>query len=1044
MFNWMIDWSLRNRLVVLVVYGLLAVAAAVVFPRMTVDVFPEFAPPQVQVQTEAAGFSARDVELLVTRPIEAAIQGMPDVDQIRSTSSVGLSRVVVVFKPHIDVYRARVIAQERLQLVQSRLPSSVDAPQLMPLTSAISWLVKFALVDWSANPDPQALRSLVDWEFRNRLLAQPGVAEVVASGGGVKQYQILVDPQRLRSYGIPFSSVVTAAEQANTVAPGAFVFPSPDEEYFVRANGLVGDLRDIADTPVTSRDGVPIRIGDVADVKLGEEIKRGDAMMLGGNAIVATVSKQWGADTVETTRRIEVVLAELAKTLPPDVQLVPNVFRQVSSIERSMRNLREALLESSIIVALVMILFLARWRPTAISLIAIPASLTIGVLFLWLCGIGINALTLGGLIFAIGEVVDDAIIDVENILRRLREHRAAGATTPLIRVIYEGSREIRNSVVFATAIVAAAFLPIFFLTDIEGRIFAPMAIAYLAAVIGSLFVALSLVPVLSYYAIARSTHLSDHGVGFVARHLVERYRRLLSWSMGRARLMLAICLVGVVLSIGLLAFLGRSFMPTLAEGNLVIATTMMPGTSLEENLRVGRRIEEILSAIPEIATVAQRAGRSRLDEDAQPVNFSEFDVTLRDDVRDPERVLQTIRTQLADIPGVAINVSQFITHRMQEILSGVRAQVVVKIFGPDLDELSRKQDEVVKAVQGVTGITDLQAEPMVKVPGLDIRVDRQAAGLYGLSPGEVVRQVGQAFNGAAVSKVLESDRTYDLVVRLAEDSRKTIDDMRAFPLQNAQGATVPLRQVAQIVASLEPYQVNRDNGTRRGVVQWNLAGNDLDRTIREAQAAITEKVKLAPGYSIEFGGDYVGQQRATTNLLLSGVVTLAVIFALLLYAFRSLRHALLVMASMPFALIGGVFALALAGETLNVASIIGLIALLGVAARNSILLLSRYRVLVGKVEDAQAVAVQGATDRMLPIVMTSLTTTLAVIPLLIGDPVGKEFQRAVALTLFGGMLSSTLLNLFILPPIYGWMLRRWPEQADPEFADRPAAVGTSV
>ncbi|RUM95409.1 efflux RND transporter permease subunit [Pseudaminobacter arsenicus] len=1038
MFNWIIDWSLRNRLIVLIFYGLLAVAAIVVIPRMAIDVFPEFAPPQVQLQTEAPGFSAQDVELLVTRPIEAALQGMPNVDQIRSTSSVGLSRIVVVFETDVDVYRARVIAQERLQLVQSRLPAGVDAPQLMPLTSAISWLVKFALVDWSQNPDPLALRSLVDWEFRNRLLAQPGVAEVVASGGGVKQYQVLVDPLRLKSYGIPFSSVVAAAEQVNSVAPGAFVYPSADEEYFVRANGLVDGLQDIADTIVTSRDGVPVRISDVGEVKLGEEIKRGDAMMFGGDAIIATVSKQWGADTVETTQRIEVVLAEMAKSLPPDVQLVSNVFRQASSIERSMDNLRSALLESTAIVALVLILLLARWRPTVISLVAIPASLIIGILFLWLGGIGINALTLGGLIFAIGEVVDDSIIDVENILRRLREHRQSGATTPVISVVYEGSREIRNSVVFATLIVAAAFMPIFFLSDIEGRIFAPMAIAYLAAVVGSLFVALSLVPVLCYYGLARSSARSDHSMGRVARSLQRRYQALLTLSMGHTKLMLAIGVVGIVLSAGLLLSLGRSFMPALSEGNVVIATTMMPGTSLEENIRVGRRIEEILSTIPEIATVGQRAGRSRLDEDAQPVNFSEFDVTLLPEVQDPQRVLHEIRQRLSGIPGVAINVSQFITHRMQEILSGVRSQVVVKIYGPDFDELTEKQTEVMNAVQDLAGITDLQAEPMVRIPGLDIRVNRQAAGLYGFSPGEIVRQVGQAFNGVAVSRVLEADRTYDLVVRVAEANRKNIDEMREFPLQTAQGTTVPLRQVAELASSLEPYQINRDNGTRRAVVQWNVEGNDLNQTIHAAQEAITAKVKLAPGYSIEFGGDYVGQQRATYNLVLSGTATLVIIFALLLLAFKSLPHALLVMANIPFALVGGALALALAGETLNVASTIGLIALLGVAARNSILLISRYDTLTGisADEDARALAVHGATDRMLPILMTALTTCLAVIPLLIGDPVGKEFQRAVALTLFGGMISSTLLNLFLVPTIYASMVRRWPAQKSQGLAKR--------
>lgn len=1026
MFNWIIDWSLRNRLIVLIFYGLLAMATLVVIPKMTVDVFPEFAPPQVQVQTEASGFSAKDVELLVTRPLESVLQGMPDVEQIRSNSSVGLSRVIVVFKDRIDVYRARAIAQERLQMAQGRLPSGVNPPQMMPMTSAISWLVKFALVDWSPNPNPMALRSLVDWEFRNRLLAQEGVAEVVASGGSVKQFQILVDPAKLKSYGIPFSAVVTAAEQANAVWPGAFVNPSPDEEYFIRVNGLATSLTEIARTLVATREGVPVLLGDVAEVKLGEEIKRGDAMMLGGPAIVATVSKQWGADTIETTRRIDAVLADLAKTLPPGVELHSQVFRQASSIERSMKNLFEALLESALIVAFVLILLLARWRPTAISLIAIPASLTVGVLILWLGGIGLNALTLGGLIFAIGEVVDDAIIDVENILRRLRESRDRASASTALEIVYEGSREIRNSVVFATLIVVAAFLPIFFLSDIEGRIFAPMAIAYLAAVVGSLFVALSLVPVLSYYGMARASGAKASAMSPVARWLKDRYRAYLGRIIGYGRTLLAVCLLCAVLSVFLLLSLGRSFMPSMAEGNLVIATTMLPGTSLEENVRIGRKIEERLASIPQIASIAQRAGRSRLDEDAQPVNFSEFDVTLKPGVGDPRAVMTAIRLRLAEIQGINVNVSQFITHRMQEILSGVKAQVVVKIFGPDLDELVKKQAEVLAAVKPVADIADLQAEPMLQVPGLDIRVDRQAAARFGFTPGEVVRQIGQALNGAAVSRILEDDRTYDLVVRLNPESRAKVDDLQEIPLQSTSGTVVPLRQLATIAAALEPYQVNRDAGTRRSVVQWNVTGGDLNKSILAAQAAIAERVTLAPGYSIEFGGDYVGQQRATRNLLLSSIAALTIIFALLVLAFRSVWHAALVMASIPFALVGGVIALALAGQTLNVASSIGLIALIGIAARNSILLQSRYRMLESAaITDPEGIAIEGAADRMLPILMTAFATILAVIPLMIGDPVGKEFQSAVALTLFGGMLSSTLLNLLILPAAYAWFMRRW-------------------
>lgn len=1031
MFDWIIGWSLRNRVVVLLLYAVLSVAALFALGRMVIDVFPEFAPPQVQIQTEAPGFAARDVELLVTRPLEVALQGMPNVEQIRSNSSIGLSRITIVFDADTDIFHARVLAQERLQLARGTLPDSVRPPELMPVTSAISWLLKFALVDWSDQDRSYELRSLVDWEFRNRLLAQEGVASVVAVGGEVKQYQVQVDPAALMRLGLPFTRVLDAARDANSIAPAAFVFPTPEEEYFMRAEARVQSLADIGRSGLGMVQGSPLTLADVADVRFGGEIKRGDGQMYGGPAVIGTVSKLWGSDTLATTHRVEETLRELATTLPEGVELVANVFRQASFIERSIDNLEEALLHSSLIVALVLFLFLVRWRPTVISLIAIPTSLMMGVLVLWLLGIGLNALTLGGLVFAIGEVVDDAIIDVENILRRLRENRQTEQPRPTLEVVFEGSSEIRNSVVFATVIIVLTFLPVFFLSDIEGRVFAPLAIAYLAAVAGSLLVALTVVPVLCSYFFG-SRHAQEHvGLGAFATRLLEAYRRALGYTMARPRAMLGTALGAIVLGLALIFMLGRSFMPGFHEGNIVIAMTLMPGTSLEESLRIGRTVENLVGGMPEVAMVAQRAGRSRLDEDAQPVNFSEFDVTLKQDVRDVSAVMDVIRDQLAGIPGASINVSQFITHRMQEIMSGVRSQMVVKIYGPDLDMLAHLQQELFAAVQAVDGVVDLQAEPMVMVPGIDLRVDRDAATAYGLTPGEIVRQAGGALNGVVVSQVLEGDRAYDLYVRIDAAAREDLKALENLPLQTPTDAVVPLQAVARLQAVQEPYMINRDGGARRAVVQWNVAGgHDLSTVVADVREQVDKTMVLPTGYTLEYGGDWEGQQRALHDLLTAGGIAVLLVLAVMLRAFRALPLVGLVLSNLPFALVGGVLALVLAGENLNVSSLVGLIALFGIATRNSILLISRYQRVAarngGAAADEVALAVQGALDRMLPIAMTALTTALAVIPFLVGDPTGKELQRPLAIVLLGGMVSSTLLNLFVLPSGFAWALRRWP------------------
>lgn len=1026
MFNWVIGWSIRNRVAVVLLYVLLVIIAAFAAVRMKVDVFPEFAPPQVQIQTEAPGYSSRDVEVLVTRPIEVALQGAPNVEQIRSNSSVGLSRITIVFKWGVEIFRARQIIQERLQLAQSSLPASVNAPQLMPVTSAVSWLLKFALVDWSANFREHELRSLVDWDFRNRLLSQPGVASVTAVGGGVKQYQVMMDPLKMQKFGVTPEEVIQAGRSANAVAPGGFVYPSREEEYLVRVNGLVKNTSDLNSTVVAMRERQPILLEDVAEARFGSEIKRGDGQIYGSPAVVATVSKLWGADTLESTRRVEEVLKELAASLPKDVELIPNVFRQATFIESSVHNLKEALYTSCVIVAFVLLLFLMRWQPTVISLVAIPISLFAGVLILWLLDVGINALTLGGLVFAIGEVVDDAIIDVENIMRRLHENKRAAHPLSALEIVYEGSREIRNSVVFATLVVAIAFMPIFFLEGIEGRIFKPLAIAYLAAIASSLVVAITLVPVLCYYLMGRNSARLSLGASPVTGFLVAQYRRVLAPCLARpAWWMAGLLLVPLAVALWLVPGLGRSFMPSFHEGNIVVAATLLPGASLEESLRVGREVDKLVGSMPQVASIVQRAGRSPLDEDAQPVNFSEYDIALKPGTRNTTEVIHVIREKLASIPGMAVNVSQFITHRMSEIFSGVRAQVVVKIYGQDLAVLQAKQQQILDAVKGVPGVVDLQAEPMILVPVVDIKVDREKAATYGFTPAQIVSQAGQALNGIAVSKVLENDRSFDLYVRIDDKSRSNIEALGALPLSSPTGAMISLRDVARLEVVEEPYMINRDGGARRAIIQWNTDGRDLNSVVEEAKARIA-KVSLPPGYSAEIGGDYEGQQRATRNLLISGGAAIVLMAIVLYQAFRRWSATLLIMLNLPLALIGGVFALKLSGETVNVSSLIGMVALFGVATRNSILLMSRFQTLLLEQPGTPIaeIALHGALDRLLPILMTACAAALAVVPLMMGDPAGKELERPLAIVLLGGMATSTLLNLFVIPTLFNWTASR--------------------
>ncbi len=1020
MFPWIIQWSLRNRLLVTAAAVVLLIGGVFVLRRITLDVFPEFAPPQVVIQTEAPGLPPQDVEALITFPLESAINGTPGVATIRSRSTAGLSTIVVVFEWGTDIYTARQLVTERLQAVAGRLPPGTEPPVMLPITSAVAWLIKFALT--SDTVSLMELRTLCDWDIRNRLLAIPGVASVTCLGGDVKQYQVLLSAEKLLNYNVTVSEVLDAVRQANVTVPGGFLL-QPGQEYVVTGTGRITSLEDLKQTVVKEKEGTPILLKQVADVRFGPEVKRGDALFEGRPAVIGTVSKLFGADTLTVTYQVEEALKEIARTLPKGVELNTRVFRQGTFIESSVKNLRRALLEGAVVVSIVVIFFLFNLRASLITLTALPLSLLAGVLLLKVFGIGINAMTLGGLAIAIGAVVDDAIVDVENIVRRLRLNRERHQPDPPLKVIFEASVEIRHAVVYATWIILIVFMPIFFLSGVEGRIFTPLGLAFTLSLFASLVVAATLTPALCSLLLIRRGAKHPERESLTMREMKRGYEVLLRKALKHSTGILTLSILLLAGAVALFPFLGRSFLPEFHEGNFILQVTMLPGTSLQESLRVGERIIARLKKYPEVVSVSQRAGRSELDEDALPPNVSEFDITLRYGERDPEELTRAIREDLEKIPGVATVLGQFIAHRLDEVLSGIRAQIAIKLFGPDLRVLREKGRQIEEILRGIEGVTDLLLEPLINVPGVRIRVDREEAARLGLNVGDVLETAEVAFGGTAVSQVLEGQRVFDLFVWFDEESRKDVAAMRNVLIDTPEGRKIPLKLVADVEVVSSPFMINRENVQRRIVIQANVQGRDLSSLIDEAKAKIQRQVSLPPGYFIEYGGQFKSQQEATRILTIYGFIAVVGIFILLYKAFNSARAALLVMANLPLALIGGVVAIFLTGKVMSIPSLIGFVAVFGIAARNGIILVSHYRHLRAEGHSKEEVIVEGSKDRLAPVLMTAAAAALGLLPLLFGEAAGKELERPMAYVILGGLVTSTFLNMIVVPTLfmrYGW------------------------
>ncbi len=1039
MFDRIIQFSLTHRLLIIFAYVVLTGMGIYVMGTLPVDVFPEFAPPQVVIQTQAPGMSPQDIESLVTFPIETAINGTPNVESVRSSSSVGLSTVVAVFKLGTDIYQDRQLVNERLQTARERFPSGVDAPVMLPVTSAVSWLVKYSLT--SETVTPLDLRTYSDWVVRPRILAIPGIASVVSIGGGVKQYQVEISSDKLRSYSLTFADVVRAVGEANRNAPGGFLVQS-GQEYIVTGLGRIraNSLADVRSIVIAERGGTPILVSQVAAVGFGEEVKRGDGAFGEKPAVIGTISKLYGADTLTTTYAVERALDEIRSALPPGISMNTQVFRQATFIERSIDNLKRALVEGGIIVVIVLFIFLLNFRTSLISFLAIPMSLLFAMITMKILGVGINVMTLGGLAIAIGEVVDDAIIDVENVFRRLRENRQKEKPEGTLRVVFRASREIRNSIVYATFIVFIVFSPIFFLSGIEGRIFVPLGIAYLAALLCSLIVALTLTPVLCHLLLASGKFATAEKETRIVSWLKAKYLTILRPCLRHPGRVIAASASMFVLAVVLLPFIGTSFLPEFHEGNYILALTALPGTSLPESVRLGSIIRRDLTTYPEVVSIDQRAGRAELDEDAQPPNFSEFDITLRQikNGRSPEQLSEQMRERLEKIPGVAVNLGQFIAHRIDEVLSGIRAQVAIKIYGPDLGTLRTLGDRARDAIQNVPGVVDLQLEQQVDVPSVQLHFHPEAAARYGITVADFSQIVSQGFGGVAVSQVLEGQRTFDLFVRFSKDFRASPEQIGSVLIDTQHGGgKIPLSQVADVVLEQTPYFINRENVQRRIVVQCNVQGRALGDVIQDIQTRIGSSLSLPAGYFIEYGGQFASQQRAQRTLLVLGIAAVIGIFVVLFQAFGSATESLVVMTNLPLALIGGVVAVFLLSREMSIPSIIGFISLFGIATRNGIMLVTHYRHL--KAEEGmpfEEAIVKGSMDRLIPILMTAATAALGLFPLVVGDATGKEIERPLAIVILGGLFTSTFLNMIVVPTLFRRFARKAFEAGETEDGAR--------
>ncbi len=1015
-----VQWVINRRWLVVLATVIVSLWTVYVIPQMPLDVLPAFAPPQVEIQAEAPGLAPEEVESLVTLPIESAINGTPGVTAVRSSSAAGISVVRAIFTSSTDLYQARQLITERLQQAVSKLPPGVEPPQLSPTTSPVGLVVQYAftVADGAKSATPNSLmtaRRIVDWQVTNRLLAVPGVSQVLVFGGDERQFQVLVDPVKLAAFNVTLDQVAQATKKANVNAAGGF-FITPDTERLIRGVGRIESIEDLQKSTIVSRNGIPVRLQDVADVKIGAALQRGDGGFNGQRAIIVMVNKQPSIDTPTVSRAVEKAVAEIKVGLPKDIK-VTTTFRQDSYIESSVDNVRSSLIQGSIIAAIILIPFLLNWRILAVCLLDFFLTLLFGMLVLSWLGVGLNTMTLGGLAVAIGTAIDDAIVYGENTYRRLRENKADGDPLTPLEIIFEGSQEVRDSLLGATIIGIIVFSPIFTLPGIEGKIFTPMGIAYLAVVVVSSLESLFVSPALC--AILLPATKVTQREPWLARFCKGIYSLCLNFSMKSPLLIMGIATVLTVASIVVIPSFGRAFLPEFQEQTMVNTLISYPTVSLEGSTKAGYTVEESLKNDKRFEFIQTRAGRAAGDSEAAGVNVAHVDIELTKlGMQDREESLKVMRKAFEQIPGAAANIGGFLQHRMDEVLSGVRSSIAIKIFGSDLAELRKVGQQIEKQMKTVDGVVDLQLEPQFPVPQIQIKFDRDAASRYGYTVGDLSETIETALNGRVVSKVLENQQSFDLLVWLKPEARQNLDTIRNLLIDTPDKQKIPLGSIAKIEEGTGPNTINRENVSRLIVVSANAKGRDIRSIVTEIESKVKSNVQLPTGYFIQYAGQFEAEERATQNILVFSAIAFVAITVLMYLSVKSIASTAMIMINLPIALVGGVIAVALTGGVISVASLVGFVSLFGVATRNGLLLVDNYNTKYAEGMPMKDIIVKGSMERLNAILMTALTSGLGLAPMVFQGGSGQELLQPLSIVVFGGLFTSTAITLLVLPALY--------------------------
>ena len=1020
LLNGIIRFSLNNRMVILVIAALCLVAGIYSTMHTEVDVFPDLNAPTVVVMTEAEGMAPEEVERLVTFPIETAVNGATNVRRVRSSSATGFSIVNIEFDWGTDIYKARQIVSEKIAMVGADLPENVGNPTLGPQASILGELMIIGLT--ADTTSMQDLRTIADWTIRPRLLSTGGVAQVAVMGGDIKEYQILMDPGKMRRHGVSMDEVIYAVKGMNQNASGGTLYEYGNE-YIVRGLLSTNEIDELKKAVVkTSENGLPITLDAVADVRIGPKTPvLGVASNDGKPAVLLTVTKQPNTNTLALTGRLDNALDELKSNLPADVKVNSQIFRQSRFIESSLDNVKQSLIEGAIFVIIVLFIFLMNWRTTVISLVSIPLSIVASLLAIRWMGLTINTMSLGGIAIAIGSLVDDSIVDVENVFKRLRQNREMpeGERESIVKVVYEASKEVRMPMLNSTLIIIASFLPLFFLSGMEGRMLKPLGITFIISLMASTLVALTVTPVLSSFMLGSQNSDKTGREPALVRWLKKYYGKALNWSLGHKKTIL--CGVGALLVAAVVMFftLGGSFLPAFNEGSFTISVSTVPGISLEESDRMGRTAEKLLLSIPEIKTVGRKTGRAELDEHAFGVNSSEFECPFELGRKTRKELTEEVRQKLAVLPGVNIEIGGPISHRIDAMLSGTKANIAIKLFGSDLNKMYEIGQKIKTSISGVEGIADINVEQQVERPELNITPKREMLARYGISLPEFAEVVRVMMEGEVVSTVYEGNRSFDLTLKVNDDARSSIERISDLTIDTGDGKKVPISYVADIKSAAGPNTINRENVSRKLVVSCNATGGELAKAVGAIREKIAENIELPEGYHIEYGGQFESEERASKTIALVSIFSIFIIFMLLYGEFKNISQSLVVLLNLPLALIGGVFAIFFTDGILSIPAIIGFISLFGIATRNGMLLIDRYNVLASQGHSREEAVMIGSLDRLNPILMTAITSALALLPLALGgDLPGNEIQSPMAKVILGGLFSSTLLNGFVVPVIY--------------------------